>query len=80
MEAKVYKDRLFNKDAVVSKSGSTDVLGSILFLAEDMTRALQRFDFDAPEYLNDPAIQNLKRDLLNLHDRQVGLANDVTQG
>ncbi|MDW1505753.1 oligoribonuclease [Vibrio sp. Vb5031] len=80
MEAKVYKDRLFNKDAVVSKSGSTDVLGSILFLAEDMTRALQRFDFDAPEYLNDPAIQNLKRDLKNLHDRQVGLANDVTQG
>ncbi|MDW2323213.1 oligoribonuclease [Vibrio sp. 1159] len=80
MEAKVYKDRLFNKDAVVSKSGITDILGSIKFLAEDMERAVERFNFDDAKYQNDPDIQILKRDLMNLLDRQVDLANDVTQG
>ncbi|MCZ4310984.1 oligoribonuclease [Vibrio pomeroyi] len=76
MEAKVYKEKLFQPGFKVDDD--VDLYGTVQFFATDFTSAMAKFDFDDPKYQNDPAIQLLRQQLINLESRSIDLAQKVS--
>ncbi|WP_432782824.1 oligoribonuclease [Vibrio parahaemolyticus] len=71
MEAKVYKERLFRDDCVVSDT--VDVHAEINFLSEDMGRIMSKFSTD----LDFHQVQHLRGKLAGIQDRLDQLAKET---